>query len=213
MVAGQLPPDRQGHPDHPQRLLAHDAQGDRAADAAHDLRARLVADRRHQDEQVARQRGQSDGYDRKMRRGCVPLLPVVGNVAGQRRQLQRGELRGPLQQRPCERPRQPAEPGAENDAPLRRRDPAPRRTQCRRPRTQPRSRNRDRRDGNQPESDEVRPGAECGDERRPRRKPLSGKDRAVGIGQERRSRPAQHRALHRRRRAAPDFGAARAGDA
>ena len=51
-------PDRQGHPHHPQRLLADHAARRRAAPAQDHLRPRLVGDRRDQDVQVAGQRGQ-----------------------------------------------------------------------------------------------------------------------------------------------------------
>ena len=47
------PPDRKGHPHHAQRVLADHAQGDRAPDAEDHLRARLVAHRQPQDEQVS----------------------------------------------------------------------------------------------------------------------------------------------------------------
>ena len=52
-VAGELPPDRQGHPALPRRLLARAADGRRDRAARTHLRPRLPADGRGEDEQVA----------------------------------------------------------------------------------------------------------------------------------------------------------------
>ncbi|MPN34106.1 hypothetical protein SDC9_181599 [bioreactor metagenome] len=123
LVAGQLSPDRQGHPDYPHRLLADHAQGDESAAAGNGFRPRLVADRQDQDEQIPRQCDQSDGDDRPLRRRRLPLLPAGGDVAGDGRELYRGDLRRALQHRSGQRPRQSHQPGAEDGAAqLRRRD-------------------------------------------------------------------------------------------
>ncbi len=214
VVAGQLPPDRQGHPDHAQRLLADHAQGDRPADAEDDFRAWLVADRQHEDVEVARQCHQPDGYGRPLRRRCVPLLPDGRNVARQRCELHRGELRGTLQQRSGERPRQSAEPCAQNDAAQHgRRDSAARSADCRRGGAEQRSLRRDRRDGNQSCGAEIRPGHRRGHERSPRRQPLYGENRAVDARQERRNGTAEHCAVHGGERTAADLRAALPGHA
>ncbi len=74
VLAGGAPPDGEGHPALPLRLLAGDADGRGVRRAEADLRARLPAARRQEDLEVARQRHRPARADRRLRRRRRALL-------------------------------------------------------------------------------------------------------------------------------------------
>ena len=84
VLAAELSPDRQGHPALSHGLLAGAADGRRAGAARARLRARLPADGRREDEQVARQRARPVRRDRALRRRRAALLPAARRAASAR---------------------------------------------------------------------------------------------------------------------------------
>ena len=91
VLAGDGPPDRQGHPQVPRRHLAGAADGGRHRGAAEGDHPRLPAARRAQDVEVARQRDRAVPRERRLRAGCAPLLRAArGELRRGRRGLGRG---------------------------------------------------------------------------------------------------------------------------
>ena len=102
-------------------LLARPAHGRRPAAPRPPLRARLSADGRPQDVQVARERARPVQGDGRLRDGRAALLPAAGGlVRAGRLDLPRG-LREPLHHRARQRLRQPRQPHAGHDRALPRR--------------------------------------------------------------------------------------------
>ena len=95
VLARDLPPDWQGHPQVPHGLLAGDADGGGSPGARARVRPRLSARlRRAQDEQVARQRARPVRRHRRVRHRCAPLLPDARRVVRWRRECRdRGRAR------------------------------------------------------------------------------------------------------------------------
>ena len=121
MVAGRRAHHRQEHHPLPLPVLAGDADERRPAAAAPGLRPRLHARQGRQDEQDAGQRARSGRDGRAVRRRRRALHgPARGAVRPRRGRLVR-RLHAPLQRRPGQRLRQPAQPDAEHDRPLPRR--------------------------------------------------------------------------------------------
>ncbi len=111
LVAGRLPPDRQGHRPPALRVLAGDADVGRRRAAQGLGRRRLAAERRREDEQDLRQRGRPARPRRRRRRRRVPLLRARRHRLRQRRRLLIEGFIVALQLRPRQQPRQPARPG------------------------------------------------------------------------------------------------------
>ena len=107
LVARQLPPDREGHPALPRRLLARAADGGRDRAARTRLRARVPADGRGEDEQVAGQRARPVRGDRPLRRRPAALLPVARGALRPGRVGLHRLLRGSLRDRAGQRAGQP----------------------------------------------------------------------------------------------------------
>ena len=117
VVAGRPPPHRQGHPPVPLRVLAGDAAGCRARAAAADLRPRLPARRRREDEQDPAQPDRAGRPRRGLRRRRVPLpLPARRPLRARRRLQLRADGR-PVQRRPRQQPRQPPRPASPRSSP------------------------------------------------------------------------------------------------
>ena len=87
LVAGRLPPHRQGHHPAPLRVLAGDAHVGRRRAAEGLGRRRLAARRRREDGQVGRQRRQPARPDRHRRRRRIPLLRPRRDAVRHRRRL------------------------------------------------------------------------------------------------------------------------------
>ena len=121
VLAGDLPPDRQGHPQVPHRLLAGAADGRRPAGPRARLRPRLPADGGREDEQVARQRARPVRGHRPLRRRRAALLPAARRLVRTGRLGLRGGVRGALRERARQRLRQPREPHDRDDRALSRR--------------------------------------------------------------------------------------------
>ena len=122
VLARDVSPDRQGHPQVPHDLLARDADGGRSSGPRARVRPRLPARlRRPQDEQVARQRARPVRGHRPVRHRRAALLPDARRVV--RRRRRGGDRRGalPLRERARQRVRQPGEPDDRDAAPLPRR--------------------------------------------------------------------------------------------
>ena len=121
VLARQLPPDREGHPALPHRLLARaaDGGGHRAAGAR--VRPRLPAARRREDEQVAGERARPLRGDRALRLRRAALLPVPRRPLRPGRLGLDGLLRAALRDRAGQRAGQPREPFDLDAAPLSRR--------------------------------------------------------------------------------------------
>ena len=127
VLARDVPPRRQGHPQVPHDLLARAAARGRSAGARARLRPRLPADARRlglgaQDVQVARERARSVRGDGHVRDRRAALLPVPRGLVRAGRQRLHDHVRRALRGRAGERARQPREPHAVDDRPLPRRD-------------------------------------------------------------------------------------------
>ena len=91
MVAGRFPSDRQGHPDHPYRLLEHDAEGARLGAAQGGVCPWLVDGERREDVEEPRERGRPECHGRGIRDRRVSLLFASrGPLRSGRRLLERG---------------------------------------------------------------------------------------------------------------------------
>ena len=194
LLAGHLPPRRQGHPQVPHDLLAGAAARRRAAGPRARVRPRLPADARRvrgraQDVQVARQRARPVRGDGDLRHRRAALLPVPrGLVRAGRRRLH-DHVRRALRERAGERARKPREPHAVHDRPLPRRRRARDR---RRPGADPGLRRPRRRGQRPPRPRRDHAGARPHLATGPETQPLRGGARAVaarqGRGERRRAR-------------------------
>ena len=110
VVAGQPPRRRQGHHPLPLRDLAGDADEREAAAAGAGVRARLGLLQGRADEQVAGQHRRSARRRGALRSRSAAAVPGQGSAVRRRRRLHVGALRGEVQRRPGEQPRQPGEP-------------------------------------------------------------------------------------------------------
>ena len=118
VVAGRHPLHRQGHHALPLRPVAGDAAGRRAMEPPQQvfghgfvyIKNEETGDGR-EDQQVARQRRRADGDHHEVQRRGVPLLLPARVPVPRRRRVQLAALRGGLQRRPGEQPRQPVQPG------------------------------------------------------------------------------------------------------
>ena len=110
LLAGDVPPHRQGHPEVPHGLLARAAAGRRAAAARARLRPRLPADGRREDEQVAGQRARPVRDHRPLRhRRAALLLPARRLLRPGRLGLD-GGFEAALRDRAGQRAGQPRQP-------------------------------------------------------------------------------------------------------
>ena len=111
LVAGRLPPDRQGHHPLPRRLLAGHADGGGAGAAPAGRGPRLPAAQRREDLQDQAEPDQPPGGRRRVRRRPRPLPLPAGDALRPRRRLLRRGPRRPLQLGSGQQPGQPAVPG------------------------------------------------------------------------------------------------------
>ena len=109
-LAGERPPDRQGHPALPRRLLAGHADGGWCRAARPGLGARVPHRRRPEDVEDQRDRDPPLRAHGPFRRGLVPLLLHARDPVRSGRELLLGVDGRSPQRRPRERPRQPGEP-------------------------------------------------------------------------------------------------------
>ena len=118
VVAGRSARHRQGHHAVPRRHLAGDADERRAAAAAAGVRPRVRDLQRPADEQVARHGRRSDRGGGAVRRRPAAPVSRQGDRVRRRRRLLVGALRGALQRRPRQQPRQPGEPRRRDGGPI-----------------------------------------------------------------------------------------------
>ncbi len=117
-VAGQPAHRRQGHHPLPLRHLAGDADEREGAVARTGVRPRLGVLQGRADEQVARQHRRSARRRQAFRPGSAAAVPGQGSALRRRRRLHLGALRGEVQRRPRQQPRQPREPRRVDDRAL-----------------------------------------------------------------------------------------------
>ena len=116
-LALRRPPHGQGHHHHARRLLAHAADGCRSGAAPEDPGARMVGGRRHEDVQVAGQRGGSPRPARQVRHRRRALVSDEGNGDGSGCVVYARALRDPLR-RAAQHLRQPGPPHPVDDQAL-----------------------------------------------------------------------------------------------
>ena len=115
LVAGQPARRRQGHHPFPLRDLAGDAAEREVAAARAGIRARLGLLQGRANEQDDGQHRRSARRRRAVRSRSAAAVPGQGSAVRRRRRLHLGALRGEVQRRPGQQPRQPGQPRRVDD--------------------------------------------------------------------------------------------------